>query len=402
MPTKWICCQLGAREHYAVPRALSQTGALQALVTDAWVRPGSVFGAFHPNLGGRYHPDLASATVVSWNARLLAFELQARIRTLSGWPLTMSRNRWFQRRVLMSLPRLAAKSSSPPILFAYSYAALELLRFAKAQGWRTVLGQIDPGPVEESLVGGLHANAAGFTSRWTPAPDEYWQLWREECAMADHILVNSTWSRTALLEEGIPGEKIVIVPLAFDVSEVAAGFERKYPAAFSADRPLRVLFLGQVNLRKGMQPVLDTMRLLRDIPVELTIVGASELEVPADLQTDPRIHWIGPVPRDSVAKYYREADVFLFPTFSDGFGLTQLEAQAWKLPIIASPFCGDVVRHGRNGWVLPEVTAQAIAGQLSACVRTPALLAEAAIESKVTPPHTLSAIGASLSRLASK
>jgi len=402
MSTEWICCQLGAREHYAVARALSQAGSLRALLTDAWVRPGSALGALHPSLGGRYHRELASASVISWNTGLLVFEVQARARGLSGWSLIMSRNHWFQRRALVGLARLAAKSTSPPTLFAYSYAALELLRFAKTQGWRTVLGQIDPGPVEERLVGRLHGQAVGLQSRWTPAPDAYWQLWREECALADQILVNSTWSRTALVEEGIPGEKIEIVPLAFDPPDGAAGFQRKYPVAFSAERPLRVLFLGQVNLRKGMQPVLDAMRLLQDLPVELTIVGASELEIPVDLQAHPRIHWIGPVPRDSVAKFYREADVFLFPTFSDGFGLTQLEAQAWKLPIIASPFCGDVVRQGRNGWVLPQVTAHAIAGQLSACVRTPVLLAEAAIESQVEAPHTLSAVGASLLRLGSK
>ena len=38
----WICCQLGAREHYAIPRALSRVGILEALVTDAWVPPTSI------------------------------------------------------------------------------------------------------------------------------------------------------------------------------------------------------------------------------------------------------------------------------------------------------------------------------------------------------------------------
>ena len=50
----------------------------------------------------------------------------------------------------------------------------------------------------------------------------------------------------------------------------------------------------------------------------------------------------------------------MFPTHSDGFGLTQLEAQAWKLPIISSRFCGEVVTHGRNGLVLDSIDARNI------------------------------------------
>ncbi len=62
-----------------------------------------------------------------------------------------------------------------------------------------------------------------------------------------------------------------------------------------------------------------------------------------------------------VESYYRDADVFILPTLSDGFGLTQLEAQAWKLPVIASRYCGEVVRDGFNGVVIEEVTGLRIA-----------------------------------------
>ena len=68
-----------------------------------------------------------------------------------------------------------------------------------------------------------------------------------------------------------------------------------------------------------------------------------QIAVPADLRDHPQVRWAGTVSREDTARYYRDADVFLFPTYSDGFGLTQLEAQAWKLPIIASVFCGAVV-----------------------------------------------------------
>jgi glycosyltransferase involved in cell wall biosynthesis len=67
--------------------------------------------------------------------------------------------------------------------------------------------------------------------------------------------------------------------------------------------------------------------------------------------------------------------VFLFPTLSDGFGLTQLEAQAWQLPLITSRFCGEVVQDQVNGVVLPEVTGEAIAAVLRDFLAAPQHLA---------------------------
>ena len=62
--------------------------------------------------------------------------------------------------------------------------------------------------------------------------------------------------------------------------------------------------------------------------------------------------------------FYKSADVFIFPTHSDGFGLTQLEAMAWGLPVIASQSCANVVTHRVNGLVLPAVTAEEIVKQI--------------------------------------
>ena len=160
-------------------------------------------------------------------------------------------------------------------------------------------------------------------------------------------------------------------------------FCRRYPSSFSSTRPLRVLFLGQVNLRKGVEPLLDAIRLLGSEPIEFTFVGPVQISIPADLRDNRQVRWQGAAPRLATSQFYKDADVFLFPTFSDGFGLTQLEAQAWKLPIITTQFCGEVVEHGRNGWILPEITPQSIAEILRECLRDPSRLQAASDRSGV-------------------
>jgi glycosyltransferase involved in cell wall biosynthesis len=389
---RWICCQLGAREHYAVARSIHQCNRLELLVTDVWVRPGNLLGRLKPGLSGRHHAGLATAEVYARNGANIAFEVRSKFAGLTGWPRIIARNKWFQKVAAERLTPIGSGEEAP-VVMAYSYAALDILQLARSRGWRTVLGQIDPGPCEEEIVSKLHDAAAGQGSSWERAPQTYWSEWRRECALADRIVVNSSWSRDALVSEGISSDKIRVVPLAYERPRGSIDFRRRYPARFDRTRPLRVLFLGQVNLRKGIAPILAAVRLLRDEPVEFTFVGPIQISIPSDLLNGPRLRWLGPVSRRATEEFYRNADVLLFPTFSDGFGLTQLEAQAWNLPVIATAFCGEVVRHGRNGWVLPAITPSSIATVLRELLRDPSRLQAASDHSELDEKFDLSNIG---------
>jgi glycosyltransferase involved in cell wall biosynthesis len=389
---EWICCQLGAREHYAVARALHQHRALHLLLTDAWVRPTNLLRRLKPSLRARFHAELAAANVFAPNSSNIAFELRAKLAGLCDWQLIIARNDWFQKVAVARLSRMRP-ANTPRTLMAYSYAALKIFKLARARGWRTVLGQIDPGPPEERIVARLYEENAVHRGSWRPPPRRYWSSWREECALADRIVVNSAWSQAALLGEGVPADKIKVVPLAYDKPKSIRAFRREYPAEFTSSRPLRVLFLGQINLRKGVGPLLDAIRLLRGEPIEFWFVGPIQISIPSDLRDDPQVRWVGPVPHEHTARFYHDADIFLFPTFSDGFGLTQLEAQAWKLPIVATKFCGNVVENGRNGWLLPEVSPCVIAATMRRCRADPVRLQEFSTHSVLIERFALARIG---------
>jgi glycosyltransferase involved in cell wall biosynthesis len=410
----WVCCQLGAREHYAVPRALARHSVLDQIITDAWVPRRSLLARIdrsqksevrcqRSDVGGRWHQDLKEAAVTSFNWSLVAFEMLARARRLRGWPLIMARNDWFQRKVVgyLSSYRLSVIGSQVT-LFAYSYAGLEILKYAKTRGWKTVLGQIDPGPVEEKIVADEATRVPELAGDWQPAPPEYWENWQEECSLADHIIVNSEWSRTCLVEAGVNGSKLSVVPLAYEMTgqqdykttDNTTG--RKYPARFTPDRPLRVLFLGQVNLRKGVARLFDAIRQLRNEPVEFEFVGRVQVAVPADLKNNARVRWFGAVPRGKTDDFYRTADVLIFPTLSDGFGLTQLEAQARGLPVIASRCCGEVVKHGVNGLLLDEPVADAIVEALQFCLADPSRLAAFSAASRIEDRFSLDSLAQNL------
>jgi glycosyltransferase involved in cell wall biosynthesis len=402
---KWFCCQLGAREHYAIPRALFRLNLLDRLVTDAWVPPSCFLAKiWGRRLADRFHGDLREARVIAFNSSLILFEMLARARALNEWKTIIARNRWFQRKVAFFLRSQLSTLNHKPLLLSYSYAALEPFRFAKLRGWKTVLVQIDPGPEEERIVAEESARVPALASEWQAAPVEYWACWRQECDLADRIIVNSEWSREGLIRSGVPSEKLSVIPLAYGASEVGDQKSeirqvRSYPARFTQDRPMSVLFLGQVNLRKGVARLLQAARTLRDEPVEFWIVGPVQIANAETAADNARVKWFGPVTWKETAEKYRAADVFILPTLSDGFAITQLEAQAYGLPVISSKCCGGVVENGRNGIILEEPSAECIAAAIRDCVADPNRLQNLAARSRVANKFTIDALAQRLREL---
>lgn len=350
-------------------------------------------------LSERFHPDLTDTDVRDFTLSAVAREAFLRAGRGTGWKSPMDRNRWFGRRAARVLNDVAGGEMTT--VFAHSYSAREVFAHAKTRGWTTVLGQIDPG--EE------HFRVARLASdEWTEygaapeaPPAAYFDSWREECALADRIIVNSPWSREALTRAGIPAEKLRVLRLVYEPEETGPVAAHQYPDAFTPARPLRVLFVGHAAVAKGVPALLEAVEQMTDVPVELHLVGAISMVVPWRFAKHPAIRWVGAVSRSEVMRHYRESDVLVFPSLSDGFGMAQVEAQAWRLPIIASRHCGRVVEDGVNGLLLPEVSAGAIAATLRRVAGTPALLAEFSRHSGVATQSGIEALSAGLLSLES-
>jgi hypothetical protein len=381
MMLDWAVFQIGAREHYSIPRALTHLGRQVVLTTDVWVTPKQRRW-FPQAWKSRWHKDLEHNKVLSWNAEAALFETQHKLLRSGMWQRCIARNLWFGKRAAKSLAKILESCDRPPILFAFSYAAREVFEVGKAHGCACILGQIDPGPGEMRLVRELahKYQQAGIEE----PPDWYWENWSRECELADRIVVNSPWSGELL--KSAPHfnvnnfEKIRVIPLAFEKDNATGSFRdasasKSIPERFTTERPLDLLFLGQVILRKGVKELADAARLLADAPVRWTIIGSGSTELLTELSRCPNTRVLGGVSRQSVANWYQSSDVFILPTHSDGYAITQLEAAAYGLPIIASSNCGRVVEDGVNGLLLTEVSGNAIADAVRRLLVCPTTLA---------------------------
>lgn len=202
-----------------------------------------------------------------------------------------------------------------------------------------------------------------------------WMIAREmrEYALADHIAVLSTFARRTFLERGVAPDKVSVLPLGVDVSAFRASRAATSArlARVRSGAPLRVLYAGALSLRKGFLDIVRLAALLRRDPVEFKLVGPVVEDVrPLLRELGPNVSVSGKVRQEDLPAEYAEADVFIFPTIEDGFGLVLAQASAAALPILATPNSAapDLLQEGITGWVLPIRDPEAFAGQLRWCV----------------------------------
>ncbi len=412
-----VVAQKGAREHFLAARALHRRGMLAGLVTDWYAfREGQ---QDHETTGLRDREALVGGqkSVVSGPVvgcpicQLFSFSACQRFGRRSAlaaradgipdelvhaFPVRSLFWKWRVRRLRAggrnyeayletdaAFASAVARLKLPPhdVFFGYSYASLEMLELEKKQGVLTVLDQIDPGPAHFRIVAdemSRHPELDGDAPRF---PQDYYNRVRREWDIADVIIVNSDWSREAIVAEGADPAKTEILPLAFETKaeNLKAESENLQPSTLNlqpSTAPLRVLFLGQVNVGKGIHYLLEAAKLLEREAVEFLVAGPLGIRKEAMASAPKNVKWLGPIPRSQTTELYGESDVFVLPTLSDGFAITQLEALAHGLPVIVTPNCGRVVQDGVTGFVIPPRDSQALAGAILKFVHNQNLVVE--------------------------
>ncbi len=110
---------------------------------------------------------------------------------------------------------------------------------------------------------------------------------------------------------------------------------RLYPPLGTLARPVS-LFVGRVSYEKNIAAFLDL-----DIPGTKLVCGVGPLEASLK-QRYPQVRWLGVLSREELSSVYAAADVFVFPSRSETFGLVMLEAMASGTPVAAYPVDGPL------------------------------------------------------------
>ncbi|MBC7783811.1 MAG: glycosyltransferase family 4 protein [Burkholderiales bacterium] len=364
IPSRWHVAQIGAREHFGIPRGFHQLRTLGGLYTDMWSYGGGGLLKRGPAMArafaARRHPDIPSSLVHAHNIAALrrAFTSPKPRTRADEFHAFIKTGEWFSRAVAGDLGRRSLDSNRDRF-FGYNTGCLELIPSLRDRGVFTVVDQIDPARTEEALVLEEMQRWPGWQSMPDTIPSVYFDRLSAEWDLADMVVVNSDWSRRALIEQGVAADKIVIVPLAVAPAAVSAN-----AVARAKSEVVTVLWLGNVILRKGIQYLIGAAKLLQAQNIRFIVAGPVGISADAVASAPPNVEFVGRVTRDRAQDYFAAADVFVLPTISDGFALTQLEAMSHGLPVITTPNCGEVVREGIDGFIVPPRDSEQLADRI--------------------------------------
>jgi len=322
-------------------------------------------------LAWRHHPELPSRRVISFPFGFFPLALR---RSLTHFATNrevrehhLRVGSWFANKVRKQL-RKQSLEAGKDAFFGYSQDSLEVLEYLASKRIFTVVDQIDPAQLEEDLVLKECEKWPGWERFPGRISEEFWLRLKEEWRLASLIVVNSQFSKKALTQAGVPDSKIAIVPLAYE-SAISP------PSGPSNQRPFTVLWLGQVGLRKGIQYLLQAAELLKDHDIQFLVAGSLRVSREKLASAPANVKFLSYVDRSAVSECYAKSHVFALPTIADGFAITQLEAMAHGLPVIATPNCGDVVTDGADGFLVQPGDAAGLANRILALSQDRGMLA---------------------------
>ena len=366
--------------------ALAEVNALDVYVTTfAWNTHGplaALLKSIPLSAGRQIERTLSrrSLSEVPWDkVRTHPFwELVRSAMLVTGHHLVLTDLAW--DRLSHSFDSMVARHYVPftDLIVAFEYCALATFKHAKQLGVPSVLHlpALDSRQFEEiqhreksvwpELVG---SHDKYFARKF----DRRYARRCEEVALADIIIANSSLTRRSHIAAGADPAKVFAVPLAAPpvVEELSVRTE-------SAAGPLRVIWAGSFSLGKGAHYLLEGWkRLSPGRQARLDIYGRVALPKRLLETIGESMVFHGSVTKPELFRAYSAADVLIFPTLSDGFGMVVGEALAHGLPVITTDRAGAAdLLSPLSGFVIPAANPQALADSLQWCLDNRQQLAE--------------------------
>ena len=211
------------------------------------------------------------------------------------------------------------------------------------------------------IVSTIHATEAGRNSGIREANQKYindteWMLTYE----STEVIVNSNYMKNELQRLfGLPFEKINVVPNGVNITNYS-GIERDYNfrRKYAMDNEKIILFMGRLVYEKGVQYLIGAMPKILEHYHDAKLVIAGQGGMINELKQEVynlglgnKVCFAGYLNGKDVGKMYKAADISVFPSTYEPFGIVALEAMLAEVPVVVSDIGGlnEIVNHRETG-----------------------------------------------------
>ena len=198
--------------------------------------------------------------------------------------------------------------------------------------------------------------------------------------LADRVVVNSEYMRNNVVKwYRVNCDKVVVIPNGVDLKIFAKNSDTLF-----LDGDPSLLFVGHFGRLKGVDILIRSLaRLKSELPkIKLHLIGRGNIPYFAALakqeEIEDHVFFHGWANQSMVARYYRSADICVFPSRHEGFGIVILEAMASGVPIIASniPSFSEIISDGIDGKLFKSEDPEALSKEVITLCRDPHLKKE--------------------------
>ncbi|NKB21044.1 MAG: glycosyltransferase [Alphaproteobacteria bacterium] len=260
-----------------------------------------------------------------------------------------------------SFGKFAARTdmADADIFVGWSNASLEAIPVAHAAGLKVIIERGSSHIEHQTEVLKTAYQALGMK----PAETSVEVIERElaEYDLADAIAVPSQFAAKTFTDRGVSTDKLIINNYGVDLTRFTSSEKRT-----ARDIP-KILFVGQVGVRKGIPNLLKAFETHKD-NAELHLVGPIEPGFESYLRDSPTDGVVinGPVAGNALPAIYKNTDIFCLPSLEEGFPLVNLQALTSGCPIITTEAAGaaDIIQDGRNGLIIANDSVEALTDAL--------------------------------------
>jgi len=347
---KFLVAQIGARRGYAVPAILEQAGLLDRFFTDfcegrglgRFVGGARALFPFGRGLSGRQLPANLCAKTRTFDAEFIRYLLVKNDANADAFDTFAAR--LGERMVRAGLGRATH-------FYSMLGEVTPLLEAAHKSGLATTTEIF----VLLSAYKKVDAECAKFPGLGTPTT----KSWRDHLhRWLDRVLDATTLAlapadsvaEDLVSEFGFPASRIAVVPYAAD--------DVWFTLRNEPERG-RIFFAGTVSLRKGIQYFGWAASQTSARGFSFRVAGNVERALSSHPMMKDLV-FLGRISRERMKSELEKCDLFVLPTVAEGSAEVVYQAMAAGVPVITTPAAGSVIRHGVDGWIVPESNAEAL------------------------------------------
>ncbi|MFN8346179.1 MAG: glycosyltransferase family 4 protein [Spirosomataceae bacterium] len=172
----------------------------------------------------------------------------------------------------------------------------------------------------------------------------------------------------------LPAEKVAKLYKSIPLEGIEFNPQRDFST------PIKVLFVKADYLVGQLPLVAQALRRLSSYSFQLTVVGPEpwfEAHLRSFFEDIPNVQleYVGPQPQERVYEYLRNHAVFCVPSYTEAFGVANIEALAHGISVISSRVGGipEVLDQGNNGWLIESGNVEMLSEAISECIQHPEL-----------------------------